>query len=114
MVNTEVKGESIQAAASEHPEEASAQESGSIRSAYLARVAAAASSDFGAHETAWESSAVRGAYLKHLAETVEVAAIGSTGGSEGNLLRTILAAHATIGAAPSLRRRARKARTRKR
>jgi len=108
MANTEVKSQSVQAA-SERPEDASAQESGSIRSAYLARVAAAESSAFGAHETAWESGAVRGAYLKHLAETAEVAAIGGTGGEE-NLLRTILAAHATVVATPT----SRKARLRKR
>jgi len=113
MANTEVKSESVQAA-SERPEDASAQELGSIRSAYLARVAAAESSDFGAHDTAWESGAVRGAYLKHLAETAEVAAIGGTGGSEGNLLRAILAAHATIVAAPRGGRSLRKAGARKR
>lgn len=112
MANTEVKSQSVQAA-SERPEDASVPESGSIRSAYLARVAAAESAAFGAHETAWESGAVRGAYLKHLAETAEVAAIGGTAGEE-NLLRTILAAHATVAAAPSLRGSNRKARAHKR
>lgn len=115
MADTEVKGESVQAPPSERLEEISAREADAIRSAYLARFATGEPSDVGAHEAAWESGAVRGAYLKHLAETTEVAAIGGTGVSEENLLRTVFTAHATAVAPPRTRRKPRKkARARRR